>query len=506
MAAQNPNPVTNIGHRLSALDATLLYGESNTSPIHAGMLSFFEGEIPFERLLKHIEQRLFLLPRFRQRLAPVPLNLAHASFEDDPAFKIENHVKLHELPPGTSEVEIIQAALRIFEPPLSRSKPLWEIHAFTGLESRTCLLWKIHHCLIEGVSPVEAISALFDLRADAPAPEPPAQPWTPPPLPGLAETLLTAVHDLLEEQFDTAFRAQELLSSPKELAERTGMLGDAAQSLSRLLAQPIAAAPWNAGLVSQRRNLIWSRYPFADFRAIRNALGGTVNDVVLAMVGEAAARYLAQHDYKPGGLPLRIGCPVNVPYEDEGGGRGNRVSMVFSELPATPMNPVARLEAVSQESERAKSSREAQSLELLTEAISLIPPGLIGVTSRLTNVGLEVAGTLSRLTSALPSCASLGIPAFGLNFTATNTPGVQVPQYMAGHLQLDVVSLTPLAGRLGYGVSILGYNQNLYFGMIAEPRLMPDPETMKSCLDEVFEELRQAAKTKSPQADATPLS
>jgi len=469
------------------------------------MLLFFEGEIPFERLVKHIEQRLDLLPRFRQRLALVPLNLAHASLEDDPAFNIENHLKCHKSPPGTSEAEIVQGALRIFEPPLGRERPLWEIHAFTGLEGdRTCLLMKIHQCLVGGVSPVEAISALFDLRADAPAPEPSAQTWTPHPLPGLAETLLTAVHDLLEERVDTAFRAQELLRSPKELADRTSMLGDAVRSLSRLLAQPIASAPWNAGLVSQRRNLVWSRYPFADFRAIRNAFGGNVNDVVLAMVSEAAARYLAEHDVKPGGLPLRIACPVNVPFEDEGGALGNRISMIFSELPAVPMNPVARLEAVLQETERAKSSREAQSLELLTESLNLIPPGLMGLTSRLTNLGLDCVGTLGRLAPSLPSCGRFGMPAFGVNFMATNAPGVQVPQYMAGHLLLDVVGLPPLQANLGYGISILGYNQNLYFGMMAEPRLMADLETMRSCLDQVFEEFRQSAKTRSPQADAAP--
>src|SRR5262249_5998882 len=148
------------------------------------------------------------------------------------------------------------------------------------------------------------------LRADAPSPEPPPHGWTPHPLPGLAETILTAIHDLLEERVDAAFRAQELLRSPKELADRTGMLGDAARSLSRLFSQPIVPTPWNAGMVTSRRALVWSRYPFTDFRAIRNSLGGTVNDVVLAMVSEAAARYLAKHDCKPGGAPLRIASPV----------------------------------------------------------------------------------------------------------------------------------------------------------------------------------------------------
>ncbi len=504
MAAHDHNRPASIGHRLTGLDASLLYGESNSSPIHTGMLCFFEGEIPFEQLLRHIGQRLDALPQFRRRLASVPFNLAHASLEDDPDFKLQNHVKRHELPPGTSEAAMVEAALRIYEPPLDRNQPLWEIHAFSGLEGRTCLLLKIHQCLIEGVSPIGVTSALFDLRADVAPPESPARPWNPHPMPGLAETLLTAVHDLLEERVDSAFRAQEMLRNPTELTERTAVLGDAARTLSRLVGQPIATAPWNAGLVSQRRALAWSRYPFADFRAIRNAFGGSVNDVVLTIVSEAAARYLAQHGVKPGVMPLRIGCPVNVPYEDESGKLANRISMIFSELPAAPMDPVARLEMARQESERATSAREAQSLELFSEAINLITPSLLGMTSKLTNAGLEFAGTVGKLASALPACGLLGIPSLGVNFMATNTPGVQVAQYLAGHLLQDVIGLTPLVACIGYGISILGYNQNLYFGMIAEPRLMPDLETMKSCLDEVFEELTRSAKTRSPQADAAP--
>ncbi|HTY56578.1 MAG TPA: wax ester/triacylglycerol synthase domain-containing protein [Candidatus Binataceae bacterium] len=503
MAAQNATRPASISRRLTGLDAAFLYAESAASPAHSGMLMFFEGEIPIEQLLQHIERRLELLPRYRQRLAMVPLNLAHASLEDDPAFKIENHVKSHKLPPS-SEAEIIQSALKVFESPLSRERPLWEIHAFTGLDSgRTCVLMKIHQCLIGGVSPVEATSALFDLRADAPQPEPPAHNWTPNPLPGIAESLLTAIHDVLEERVDAAFRAQELLRSPKELADRTGMLADAGRSLSRLVSQPIVSAPWNTGLIGPRRNLVWSRYSFADFRAIRNAFGGTVNDVVLAMVSEAAARYLARHDCKPGGAPLRIACPVNVAFEDEGGTLGNRVSITFSELPAVPMNPGPRLEAVQQESERIKASREAQSLELLTETLNLVPPGLMGLTSRLANLGLDYAGALGKWASSLPSCGRFGLPAFGVNFMATNAPGVQVPQYLAGHLLLDVIGLPPLQANLGYGISILGYNQSLYFGMVAEPSLMPDLEIMRACLDQAFTELKQSAEARNAQAETT---
>ncbi len=493
MAVPDSSRTASLGRRLTAQDASFLYAESFSGPAHVGMLSFFEGEIPFDRLVGHIEGRLHLLPRYRQRLVPVPLNLAHASLEDDPAFKIENHVKCHRLTPGTSEAEMIQAALRIYEPPLSRSRPLWEMHAFQGVEGgRTGLLWKVHHCLSDGVSAVDLTSGLLDFRADAPSSEPPREPWTPHPLPSPAENLLAAWQDLMEGQVDAAWRAQELLRSPKELAERTRQLGEAARTISRLFSHPIVAAPWNAGCVSARRNLAWARYPFNDIRAIRNAFGGTVNDVVLAMVSEAAARYLAQHGRNPGDLPLRIGCPVNITREDERGTLGNRISMTFPELPATPMEPAERLEAVLRETERINSSRVAQSLELLTEAMNLVPPSLMGLTSMLASVGIDSAAMLSKLVPALPN-GRFGIPACGVNFIATNAPGVQVAQYLAGHALLDTISLAPLAGNLGYGVSIFGYNQNLYFGMMAEPRLMPDVELMKSLLDEVFEELKQAA-------------
>jgi len=305
----------------------------------------------------------------------------------------------------------------------------------------------------------------------------------------------------MEAQVDAAWRAQELLRSPKELAERTSQLGEAARALSRLFSRPIVSAPWNAGLVGQRRNLARSRYPFTDIRAIRNAFGGTVNDVVLAMVSEAAARYLAQHGCNPGELPLRIGCPVNISRENERGALGNRISMTFPELPATPMEPVDRLKAVVQETERINSSRVAQSLELLTEAMNLVPPSLMGLTSMLASVGIDSAAVLSKLVPALPN-GRFGIPACGVNFIATSTPGVQVAQYLAGHVLLDTIGLAPLAGNFGYGVSIFGYHQNLYFGMMAEPRLMPDVELMRSLLDEVFGELKQAAETTSRQASS----
>ena len=493
MAVREIKQPTKLGNRLTAQDASFLYGESFGGPTHIGLLSFFEGEIAYERLYQHFEQRLHLLPRYTQRLALVPFNLAHASLEDDPNFNLANHVKFHQLPAGTSEADLIKAAVQIFEPPLSRTQPLWQIHAFTGLEGgRTGVLWKIHHCLVDGVSAMELTTVAFDFRPDAPPPEPPPEkPRTPRPVPSLAENLLNAIQDLMDAQVNAAWRAQEMLRKPKELAEQTKQLSEAAQALSQMMARPIVAAPWNIGLCSQHRSFARAHYSFAEFRAIRNALGGTINDLVLTMLSEAAARYLKQHDCKPRNLLLRIGCPVNVRREDQHGTLGNRVSMMFPELPAVPMDLVKRMEAVKQETERIKTERLPQGLELLSEATSVFPPSIIGVTSSLATFSLDAAMMMSRLAPSIPAT---GVPGFGINFVATNVPGVQTPQYLAGHLMIDQVGLIPCAGSLGYGVAITTYNQNIDFGLMAEPTMMPDVNLMKSLLDEVFAEFYQTAQ------------
>jgi len=505
MAVRELKQSAKLANRLTAQDASFLYGESFNGPTHVGMLSFFDGQIPFDRLLMHFEQRLPLLQRYTQRLAFVPFNLAHASLEDDPNFKLENHIKHHPLPNGTSEADLIKAVMRAAEPPLNRTRPLWEVHVFTGVEGdRTAMLWKIHHCLVDGVSAMELTTVVFDFHPNDPAPEPPKKARVAHPVSSLAENLMTALQDLMDEQLNAAWRVQEMLRKPMMLAEQTRQLSETAQMLSQMLAKPIVAAPWNNGLCSQRRSFARSRYPFADFRAIRNALGGTVNDVVLCCLSEAAARYLKQHDCAPGILPLRIGCPVNVRREDQHGMLGNRVSMMFPELPATPMDLVKRLDIVKGETDRIKEEKLPQGLELLSSTTNLFPASIMGLTSLLAMFSLDSAVTLSRLSPTMPPAA--GVPGFGINFVATNVPGVQVPQYLAGHQMIDQIGLLPCAGNLGYGVAITSYNQNMHFGLMAEPNMFPDVDLMKSLLDEVFTELREIAKKASQQSEHNPAA
>ena len=497
--AENSIVIENLSHRLTDQDATFIYGESRNGPLHVGALSFFEDEITYPELIRHFESRLPLVPRYRQRLIPVPFNLNHATFEDDPDFKIENQVKFHQLPAETSEAQLIEQALAVFQKPLDRSRPLWETHLFNGFENRSLLLWSVHHCLVDGVSGMALLNVVMDFRPDPPATESNAAPWAPKPLPGPLQQFMDAVFDRAQEQLDSMRRLSrvDFRSSVKELQSTAATLVKAAGQMTRLT-RPIAATPWSAGLVSQERTLAWLRTSFTDIRAIRAAFGGTINDIVLTMLSEGAARYLRYHGVKPG-APFRIGCPVNVRREEESGSLGNRVSMMFPELPAEPMDPVARLKVVAAETQRIKEAAEPQTLEALMSNGGTVSPAFTAMLAGIATSAMDAAVSLQRI---LPSRGRRAAQSQGMNFIATNVPGPQVPLYLAGHRMADYIGLLPLGGNLGFGVPIISYNQNLYFTMMAEPNLMPDPERMKSMVEEVFEELKRAAAARSVPAVA----
>ncbi|MFZ0887862.1 MAG: wax ester/triacylglycerol synthase family O-acyltransferase [Candidatus Binataceae bacterium] len=483
-------------HRLTTLDSAFLYAETAENPLHIGSLAIFEGHVPFDQLVDWIRDRIHLLPRYRQRLATVPFNLAHPTVEDDPDFRVENHVKRFVLRPSLSEEEMVQVALRAYHPMLDRSRPLWGMLLFENWAGgNTCIVSKTHHALIDGVSGVELIKHMYEFHPDAPPPEPPAVEWKPPLLPNPLERLVDAAHDVVAAQIDSAFEvARSLARNPRTAARRVGETIEGLRQMSRLATGRIAATPWNAMPATSARSLAWIRNSFGEYRAIRRAFGGTVNHVVLAVLTEGAARYLKHHGY-PTDRPLRVGCPVNVRRAEEIDDLGNRVSMMFPELPSEPMDVVERLNRVREEMERIKGS--AHALERLNSLTELAPASLLAMLGRAGTLGFGAGAALARIADWRPSPQGLLMPPFGINFIATNVPGVQVPQYLCGHRCLDQIGLLPLGGNLGYGVAILSYNGNLYLGMMAEPRMIPDLELMKSYVSEAFEELKRAVQTKT---------
>jgi diacylglycerol O-acyltransferase / wax synthase len=480
-------------YRLSTQDATFIYAESDSGPLHIGSIGFFEGEIGIDGLLRHLEARIHLVPRYRQRLVQVPLNLAHAMMEDDPNFSVEHHVFHHDLAPGLNEAQALDEMMLIYEKPLDREKPLWEMHLYNGLEGgRTAVMWKVHHCLVDGVSGVELLKVMYDFKRDPDPVPPPEEAWVPAPGSKPVERVLDAARDLMRSAMNGLREStRDLLNDTNSPAKTAKGMAAAAGAIGELASRRLAATPWNAAVVTQSRQIAWTRQSFADFRAIRTAFGGSVNDVVLTILTEGAARYLKHHGYDNHERVLCIGCPVNVRHRDERTALGNRVSMMFPAVPAEPTDVVERLRLINGETERIKESGSAQSLEMMMRVGDAIPPAMIAAASRAATMALDAAAALVRTSGWAPRPGGFGLPAAGINFIATNVPGVMVPQYLCGHLCLDMIPLVPLGATLGYGVAILSYNQYLYFGLMAEPRMMPDVALMRAFVDEAFAELRR---------------
>jgi diacylglycerol O-acyltransferase len=491
--ADSPSPTSKLSHRLTAQDSTFLYGESNSGPLHIGSISFFEKVVTIEELRHQVASRLHLLSRYRQRLAFVPFNLANPTLEDDPDFHIDNHLRHHKLPSGTPLADFVKAAMRIYEPPLDRKRPLWEMHLFDGFEGGgSAIVWKIHHCLVDGVSGMELLTVVLDLAPDAPEPPPPAEPWNPKPLPTFFKSLVDGVFDLASQQLAQMRRSGAVLADISSLPNRLTPLASSATAMGRLFSRQVVSTPWNVVPVSQERSLDWVKCSFGDLRAVRSAVGGTINDVVLTILTEGAARYLKHHKVNAEGRSMRIGCPVSVRRERESGSLGNRVSMMFPEMPATPMKPSERLKLIADETARIKGAAEPQALESLMGAADSIPPAFVSTAASVALSAMEGLGTVMR---AMPLMSRIfSMPAPGFNFIATNVPGPQVPVYLNGHRMVDYVGLVPLGGNLGYGVAIVSYNQNLYFGLMAEPHLMPDVHLMRKYIEEAFAELRAAVQ------------
>lgn len=481
------------GMRLSESDAGFLYGETASGALQTAGISVLEGEVPFERIYRHIEARLHLVPSFRRRAIWVPLNLAHPKWVDDPDFDLANHIVHHELPPGTPFLDAVDEAVKLNEGLMNRSRPLWKYFVITGVPDRTLLLQQIHHAMIDGASAVHLSTVLYDFQPDAPAPAPPEEAWSADPLP----TPLELISEVFQENVES-FAQNNPLSAVRQTAESRDLINNGMRAMSRFITQPAIMAPWNAGLLGPKRKMRWTVHGFDELREIRRAIGGTVNDVVLTAVSEGAARYLEHHGERPSDQYLRIMCPVNVRTEDEAGALGNRVSAMFPTLPAWPLGAVERHELVCKETQRIKDAHEAQAMTLMQESGVTTPPVAF---APLQLIGTPFDPTAMAAINPPPLLPRIGPrpPLFGINFVCTNVPGVQVPQYIDGHEVLEQTGIMMMGGNMGYGVAVTSYNQKMIFGFTCEPRLLPDLERMVDEVEDAYAELLDAARGQNPK-------
>ncbi|MEQ8860864.1 MAG: wax ester/triacylglycerol synthase family O-acyltransferase [Pseudomonadales bacterium] len=477
--------------RLTESDAGFLYSETASGPMQTASVALLDGELPFRDLYDGFAARIHLVPRFRQRLLWVPMNLAHPKWVDDPDFDLKHHIVEHRLPAGTSLDDAVDALVELNEGLMDRNRPLWKTFVVSGVPGHTLLLQQVHHAMIDGASAVHLSTVLYDFTPDAAPPPPPEAPWNPAPLPSEFDLISEA----LRENAQHFLRHNPVNTMTRDEASRT-LMQQGVETMSRFFTRPAITAPWNAGMLGPKRKMRWITRPFSELRDVRRGLGGTVNDVVLTIISEAAARYLQQHDEAATGQHFRIMCPVNVRAEEDGGALGNRVSAIFPMLPAWPMDPTERLGLVCEETGRIKSAQEAQALTLMQESGLTLPP-LALAPLQLIGTGMDPTQWMAQNPPPLPPQFGPRPPHYGFNFTCTNVPGVQVPQYVAGHEVLETAGIMMLGGTLGYGVAVTSYNQKMIFCLTGEPRLLPDLEFMVEQVESVYAELLEAARAKA---------
>jgi WS/DGAT/MGAT family acyltransferase len=459
-----------VADRLTGLDSSFLHLEREGAHMHVASTIIFEGPPPpYVDFRDHISSRLHLVPRFRQRLRFVPLGQGRPVWVDDPHLNLTYHVRHTSLPSPGSEEQLRNLAARIFSQELDRSKPLWELWLVEGLEGgRFAIVGKSHHCLVDGVSGMDITSILFDLEKDPDrSMEASADRWQPQPEPSKAQLLADALleRSLSPREVTRGFR--RLLRGPRRAVRRlTEDLVAAGSFAWTGMAAP--ETPFNVPIGPHRR-FAWVRASLDDLKQVKNELGGTVNDVVLAAVTGGLRRYLRARGHPTEELEIRAMVPVSVRTADQHGSLGNQVSAMMAPLPVWCGDPVERLQLIRSKMGDLKSSKQAMGATLLTQLADFAPP--------------TVAGQAARLQSRQRF----------FNLVVTNIPGPQIPLYLLGRRMERVFPMVPLAKNQGVCVGIMSYDGQVNFGLIGDYDAMGDLDDLAGDLEASLDELIDAA-------------
>ena len=437
--------------------------------MHVASTTLFEGPAPpYVEFRDHIESRLHLVPRFRQKIRFVPFGQGRPVWVDDPHLNLAYHVRHTSLPEPGSEQQLRVLAARIFSQQLDRSKPLWEIWLIEGLQGgRFAVVGKTHHAMVDGVSGVDITTVLYDAEKEPDETPTPPEGWTPKPEPNGAELLAEALVERAIYPREIARGLRWIVRGPRRALRKAA---DAALAAGSFAWTGIAApqSPFNFDVGTHRR-FAWVRASLADIKQVKNELGGTVNDVILTAVAGALGRYMRSRGHSTEGLELRAMVPVSVRTAEQHGALGNQVTAMMASLPIWCEDPKRRMEIVRQSMGDLKQSKQAVGASLLTQLADFAPP--------------TIAGQAARLQSRQRF----------FNLVVTNIPGPQFPLYVMGRRMERVFPMVPLAKNQGVCIGIMSYDGQVNFGLIGDYDGMPDLEDLAKDLDDSINELIEAA-------------
>jgi len=459
--------------RLTPLDSSFLHLEDRSTHMHVASVMLFEGPAPsYEDFAARIESRLHLVPRYRQKLAWVPLRQGRPRWVDDDDFDLRYHVRAAALSSPQGEYELQVLAGRVFSQQLNREKPLWELWLVEEVEGgRFAVLSKTHHAVVDGIAGLDILSVLFASEEEAKSGGSGGRPprWTPRPAPSGARLLADAFVERATIPAEMVRPARAVLRRPLQLLAG---VRDAARAFGGLLVDDLSPAPptpYNNGPIGGDRRFTWVRCSLDDVKAIKNALGGTVNDVVLTIVTRALRRHLDRHGELEPGLSLRAFVPVSVRAPGAEGETGNQVSGMVASLPVSCPEPVTCLRRVSDEMRAVKESPQAVSAQALTELSGFAPPTIMNQAARLV--------ARQRF----------------FNLVVTNVPGPQFALKLGSNELVDIFPMVPLAQSQALGVAILSYNGKMNFGLVGDFDVMHDLDELAVDFAEAVRELAAAA-------------
>ena len=491
--------------QLSALDTQFLNVESSTTTGHVGSVLLLDpstapdGDITLDQLCQLHEERLHLAPVLRRRLVDVPLSLGRPYWADDPDFDLEFHLREIALPGEGTREQLGEQVARIHARPLDRSRPLWEAYLIHNVEGDGKAFYsKIHHAAIDGVSGAEILETILDITPEPREVEPPREPWNPqePSFGDLAAravagvvrhpvTLLRTLPRSLPHVLDLPGATNiPGMRTVNDLAGLAGkLLGSDGGPPARKLRTP--RTPLNSRITAHRR-FAFGSVPLEEIKAVKNAFGMTLNDVVMTLTTSALRRWLLDHDALPS-TPIVVAVPVSIRSEDVGG-EGNLVSVMLAEMPTHLADPAERLQFVRASMNEAKEQFQTVPATILQDLSAVIPTALSGLAAR----------SLFRLVT---------VPGLPFNLFVSNVPGPQMPLYVAGGRVTGIYPVSAVTDMTGaLNITLFSYDGALDFGLIAAREVVPDVWNLigylRDALDEllVLDEVRAEAK---PDGEAT---
>jgi len=456
--------------RMKPLDASFLYFEDGITHMHIASCALFEGPPPeYQSVVEIVAAKLPRVPRYRQIVRFVPLQLGRPVWVDDPHFRLEYHVRHTALPTPGGPTELRQLMGRLMSQELDRRRPLWELWMVEGLEDgKWALITKVHHCMVDGVAGNDLLAAVFDVERD-PAPADPVAAWEPAAAPSALGLAVGAVWSMATSPYEQLRAARRMLRVPGRaltaLSETVGGMWSYAGRLWPTVPSSLV------GSIGPDRVWTWAAADLGALKAIRRAFGGTINDVVLTVVTGGLREMLIARGEPVERLVVRSLVPVSVRSEAEQGQWGNRVSAMFADLPVAIDEPLTRLAAVREQMEALKRSHQTVAGEALTALGELTP---FAPTALVERVAMRVMRR---------------VPQHSINTVTTNIAGPQYPLYVAGREMLAYLPFVPIAPGVRVGVAIVSYNGRVAFGVTGDYDSVSDLDVLADGIEDGIAEL-----------------